>query len=191
MAEDKIKRKVEHYQRKLERSAKKEDQRKILHCIRKLSGLPMPISVLAETRIGYTVNAVRKMVGGEVNGPGRALISQWWDLIAANQVDRCEDARNTTEESGSVESADASSSSSEEATLKRKREESREEELIPSKQLRNDVPSSTEKLTPASRLNSAAIVNSAKTASKGKGKAKKIVAPLMKKALAMRRLCRY
>lgn len=62
----------------------------ILHCISKLSNLPVTVQHLQETGVGRTVNALRKYDGG-IGDAAKALVAKWKAMVANEESSEGED----------------------------------------------------------------------------------------------------
>lgn len=62
----------------------------ILHCISKLSNLPVTVQHLQETGVGRTVNALRKYDGG-IGDAAKALVAKWKAMVASEGTSEGED----------------------------------------------------------------------------------------------------
>ncbi|KAG7208446.1 hypothetical protein KM043_014673 [Ampulex compressa] len=80
--------KIHHYQRNIEKCSDNEDR--MLHCISKLSNLPVTVQHLQETGVGRTVNALRKYDGG-VGDAAKALVAKWKAMVANEESSDGED----------------------------------------------------------------------------------------------------
>ncbi|XP_017886928.1 transcription elongation factor B polypeptide 3 [Ceratina calcarata] len=80
--------KIKHYQRNIDKCDDNEDR--ILHCISKLSNLPVTVQHLQETGVGRTVNALRKYDGG-VGDAAKALVAKWKAMVASEDTSEGED----------------------------------------------------------------------------------------------------
>ncbi|XP_076753864.1 transcription elongation factor elongin A [Xylocopa sonorina] len=80
--------KIKHYQRNIEKCDDNEDR--ILHCISKLSNLPVTVQHLQETGVGRTVNALRKYDGG-IGDAAKALVAKWKAMVASEETSEGED----------------------------------------------------------------------------------------------------
>ncbi|XP_050485665.1 transcription elongation factor B polypeptide 3 isoform X2 [Bombus huntii] len=80
--------KIKHYQRNIEKCDDNEDR--ILHCISKLSNLPVTVQHLQETGVGRTVNALRKYDGG-IGDAAKALVAKWKAMVASEGTSEGED----------------------------------------------------------------------------------------------------
>ncbi|XP_003700655.1 transcription elongation factor elongin A [Megachile rotundata] len=80
--------KIKHYQRNIEKCDDNEDR--ILHCISKLSNLPVTVQHLQETGVGRTVNALRKYEGG-IGDAAKALVAKWKTMVANEESSEGED----------------------------------------------------------------------------------------------------
>ncbi|XP_043260818.1 transcription elongation factor B polypeptide 3 isoform X1 [Colletes gigas] len=80
--------KIKHYQRNIEKCDDNEDR--ILHCISKLSNLPVTVQHLQETGVGRTVNALRKYDGG-IGDAAKALVAKWKVMVASEETSEGED----------------------------------------------------------------------------------------------------
>ncbi|XP_034194172.1 transcription elongation factor elongin A isoform X1 [Osmia lignaria lignaria] len=80
--------KIKHYQRNIEKCDDNEDR--ILHCISKLSNLPVTVQHLQETGVGRTVNALRKYEGG-IGEAAKALVAKWKTMVANEESSEGED----------------------------------------------------------------------------------------------------
>lgn len=80
--------KIHHYQRNIEKCSDNEDR--MLHCISKLSNLPVTVQHLQETGVGRTVNALRKFEGG-VGDAAKALVAKWKTMVANEESSDCEE----------------------------------------------------------------------------------------------------
>ncbi|XP_037051698.1 transcription elongation factor B polypeptide 3-like [Bradysia coprophila] len=69
-----IKEAIRHYQRRIERFV--ENETILLHCLEKLNKLPVVVKYLQETRVGSTVNNLRKH-DGKVGLAAAALVAKW------------------------------------------------------------------------------------------------------------------
>nr|XP_022901595.1 transcription elongation factor B polypeptide 3-like [Onthophagus taurus] len=101
MSDDKLIEAIEHYQRNLNRGLKDDNTAKLLHCIFKLSNLPITVGHLEETGVGRTVNAMRKMEG-KVGDASRELVNKWKLMVSQNQD--CDDT-NKNEPNGKSDSS--------------------------------------------------------------------------------------
>ncbi|XP_054005069.1 transcription elongation factor B polypeptide 3 isoform X1 [Hylaeus anthracinus] len=63
---------------------------RILHCISKLSNLPVTVQHLQETGVGRTVNALRKYEGG-IGDAAKVLVAKWKVMVASEESSDCED----------------------------------------------------------------------------------------------------
>ncbi|OAD57386.1 Transcription elongation factor B polypeptide 3 [Eufriesea mexicana] len=84
--------KIKHYQRNIEKCDDNEDR--ILHCISKLSNLPVTVQHLQETGVGRTVNALRKYDGG-IGDAAKALVAKWKAMVASEETSEGEDEDET------------------------------------------------------------------------------------------------
>ncbi|CAK9816426.1 Transcription elongation factor B polypeptide 3 [Anthophora quadrimaculata] len=80
--------KIKHYQRNIEKCDDNEDR--ILHCISKLSNLPVTVQHLQETGVGRTVNALRKYDGG-IGDAAKALVAKWKAMVASEETSEGEE----------------------------------------------------------------------------------------------------
>nr|XP_031837825.1 transcription elongation factor B polypeptide 3 isoform X2 [Nomia melanderi] len=62
----------------------------MLHCISKLSNLPVTVQHLQETGVGRTVNALRKYENG-VGDAAKALVAKWKAMVASEETSEGED----------------------------------------------------------------------------------------------------
>ncbi|KZC03778.1 Transcription elongation factor B polypeptide 3 [Dufourea novaeangliae] len=62
----------------------------ILHCISKLSNLPVTVQHLQETGVGRTVNALRKYEDG-IGEASKALVAKWKAMVASEETSDGED----------------------------------------------------------------------------------------------------
>nr|CAG4648181.1 EOG090X0BTZ [Moina brachiata]SVE93216.1 EOG090X0BTZ [Moina brachiata] len=69
-----------HYQRKIEKYST--DTKVLMHCLNKLTRLPIGVQHLQATGIGRTINGMRKSEGS-VGEEARALVSKWKEMVAA------------------------------------------------------------------------------------------------------------
>ncbi|XP_055376428.1 transcription elongation factor B polypeptide 3 [Condylostylus longicornis] len=90
---------IGHYQRSIERAQKQNNPlnesktAKFLHCIEKLSKLPVKVEHLQATGIGKTVNSLRKYEG-EVGVAAKALVAKWKAVVTAEEFAKEQAARN-------------------------------------------------------------------------------------------------
>ncbi|XP_076379458.1 transcription elongation factor elongin A [Megalopta genalis] len=75
--------KIKHYQRNIEKCDDNGDR--MLHCISKLSNLPVTVQHLQETGVGRTVNALRKYDNG-VGDAAKALVAKWKAMVANEET---------------------------------------------------------------------------------------------------------
>ncbi|XP_076645760.1 transcription elongation factor elongin A [Halictus rubicundus] len=80
--------KIKHYQRNIEKCDDNGDR--MLHCISKLSNLPVTVQHLQETGVGRTVNALRKYENG-VGDAAKALVAKWKTMVASEETSEGED----------------------------------------------------------------------------------------------------
>lgn len=80
--------KIKHYQRNIDKCDDDEDR--ILHCISKLSNLPVTVQHLQETGVGRTVNALRKYDGG-IGDAAKQLVAKWKLMVASEDTSEGED----------------------------------------------------------------------------------------------------
>ncbi|XP_078034843.1 transcription elongation factor elongin A [Augochlora pura] len=80
--------KIKHYQRNIEKCDDNGDR--MLHCISKLSNLPVTVQHLQETGVGRTVNALRKYENG-VGDAAKALVAKWKAMVASEETSEGED----------------------------------------------------------------------------------------------------
>lgn len=69
-----------HYQRKILKYGS--DSKVMLHCLNKLTKLPIGVEHLQATGIGRTINGMRKAEGA-VGEEARSLVSKWKEIVAA------------------------------------------------------------------------------------------------------------
>nr|SVE75340.1 EOG090X0BTZ [Daphnia dolichocephala] len=69
-----------HYQRKILKYGS--DSKVMLHCLNKLTKLPIGVEHLQATGIGRTINGMRKAEGA-VGEEARTLVSKWKEIVAA------------------------------------------------------------------------------------------------------------
>ncbi|XP_031620242.1 transcription elongation factor B polypeptide 3 [Contarinia nasturtii] len=69
---------IRHYQRSIDKS--QHDPKRILHCIGKLNRMQVTVKHLQLTKIGKTVNSLRKD-DGEVGEAAKALVAKWKDMV--------------------------------------------------------------------------------------------------------------
>nr|SVE73773.1 EOG090X0BTZ [Daphnia atkinsoni] len=69
-----------HYQRKILKYGS--DSKVMLHCLNKLTKLPIGVEHLQATGIGRTINGMRK-ADGAVGEEARSLVSKWKEIVAA------------------------------------------------------------------------------------------------------------
>ncbi|KOC62922.1 Transcription elongation factor B polypeptide 3 [Habropoda laboriosa] len=62
----------------------------ILHCISKLTNLPVTVQHLQETGVGRTVNALRKYDGG-IGDAAKALVAKWKAMVASEETSEGEE----------------------------------------------------------------------------------------------------
>ncbi|XP_055902187.1 transcription elongation factor B polypeptide 3-like [Eupeodes corollae] len=74
---------IEHYQKAIKKA--RNDESKLLHCIRKLDALPITIDHLQRTGVGKTVNSLRKY-NGEVGDAAKILVAKWKTMVASGEV---------------------------------------------------------------------------------------------------------
>nr|CAG4641977.1 EOG090X0BTZ [Eurycercus lamellatus] len=71
---------IQHYQRKIDKYSS--DTKVLLHCLNKLTRLPIGVEHLQATGIGRTVNGMRKAEGA-VGETARQLVKRWKEMVAA------------------------------------------------------------------------------------------------------------
>ena len=78
---------VLHYKRKLNRHLQEESPDLLLHCLEKLERMPVSINILAKTGIGKVVNRLKKseFADKSVIKKARAVVSQWKEIVAAEE----------------------------------------------------------------------------------------------------------
>lgn len=86
------------YQRKISKYST--DAKVLLHCLGKLSRLPIGVEHLQETGIGRTINGMRK-TEGPVGEEARSLVNKWKEMVAAEDKS---DSENDQEEAKDVDS---------------------------------------------------------------------------------------
>ncbi|KAJ6646830.1 Transcription elongation factor B polypeptide 3, partial [Pseudolycoriella hygida] len=76
---------IKHYQRRIDRSL--ENKEALLHCLQKLNKLPIDVKYLEETKVGRTVNNLRKH-DGEVGFAATELVAKWKIEVAKSSGDQ-------------------------------------------------------------------------------------------------------
>nr|CAG4641140.1 EOG090X0BTZ [Eulimnadia texana] len=90
-----------------------DDEKTLLHCLKKLSRLPIGVQHLQETGIGRTVNGMRKM-DGAVGEEARELVNKWKAIVAAeDDKNEASEEEPTTQPSKEAEKSSKSTKSKE------------------------------------------------------------------------------
>nr|CAG4646516.1 EOG090X0BTZ [Macrothrix elegans] len=141
---------IHHYQRKILKYST--DTKVLLHCLNKLTKLPIGVEHLQATGIGRTVNGMRK-AEGLVGEEAKALVNKWKEMVAAEDSDSQEQEENhgnNEQEAVSDNSQDASPSHHQKVKDSKKKEshkpKSREDD--------GQVPSTSKSKSSSSRSKS-------------------------------------
>nr|CAG4649620.1 EOG090X0BTZ [Scapholeberis mucronata]SVE93834.1 EOG090X0BTZ [Scapholeberis mucronata] len=116
-----------HYQRKILKYGS--DAKVLLHCLNKLTKLPIGVEHLQETGIGRTINGMRKQEG-VVGEEARALVNKWKEMVAAedkSDSDAQEETSNNQAETPSDHNLNETSPSHSKKEKESKKKESRKE----------------------------------------------------------------
>nr|SVE85712.1 EOG090X0BTZ [Daphnia pulicaria] len=128
-----------HYQRKILKYGS--DSKVLLHCLNKLTKLPIGVEHLQATGIGRTINGMRK-ADGAVGEEARSLVNKWKEMVAAEDKS---DSDQQEEDASHHQLETTSDNSSTSPTHRKKDKDSKKKDSIKDKCKEESVSTSKSK----------------------------------------------